>query len=126
MKKLFFFALMMAFLFTTAVADEEDPPPLGKAATINIITEPPNSEVFLGGEPTLLPTSRTAELFAPAFKKYIRVTTNDREVLNTGVIDGSVERIPLTLEAGKQYKIEYQAVDYNGVVRVRNYTIKAY
>ena len=51
MKKLFFFALMMAFLFTTAVADEEDPPPRGKAATINIITEPPNSEVFLGGEP---------------------------------------------------------------------------
>ena len=33
MKKLFFFALMMAFLFTTAVA------------------EPPNSDVFLGGEP---------------------------------------------------------------------------
>ena len=50
MKKLFFFALMMAFLFTTAVADEEDPPPRGKAATINIITEPPNSDVFLGGE----------------------------------------------------------------------------
>jgi hypothetical protein len=51
MKKLYIFALMMAFLFTTVVADEEDPPPRGKAATINIITEPPNSEVFLGGEP---------------------------------------------------------------------------
>ncbi len=51
MKKLYIFALMMAFLFTSVVADEEDPPPRGKAATINIITEPPNSEVFLGGEP---------------------------------------------------------------------------
>ena len=51
MKKLFFFALMMAFLFTTAVADDDDPPPRGKSATINIITEPPNSDVFLGGEP---------------------------------------------------------------------------
>ena len=51
MKKLYIFALMMAFLFTTVVADEEDPPPRGKAATINIITEPPNSEVFLCGEP---------------------------------------------------------------------------
>ena len=51
MKKLYIFALMMAFLFTTVVADEEDPPPRGKAATINIITEPPNSDVFLGGEP---------------------------------------------------------------------------
>ena len=51
MKKLFFFALMMAFLFTTAVADEEDPPPRGKSALVNIVTEPPNSDVFLGGEP---------------------------------------------------------------------------
>ena len=51
MKKLYIFALMMAFLFSSVVADEEDPPPRGKAATINIITEPPNSDVFLGGEP---------------------------------------------------------------------------
>jgi len=51
MKKLYIFALMMAFLFTTVVADEDDPPPRGKAATVNIITEPPNSEVFLGNEP---------------------------------------------------------------------------
>jgi len=50
MKKLYIFALMMAFLFTTAVADEEDPPPRGKSATINVITEPPNCEVYLGGE----------------------------------------------------------------------------
>ena len=51
MKKLYIFALMMAFLFTSAIAEEdENPPPRGKAATINIITEPPNSEVYLGGE----------------------------------------------------------------------------
>ena len=50
MKMLYIFALMMAFLFTTAVADEEDPPPRGKSATVNIITEPPYCEVFLGGE----------------------------------------------------------------------------
>ena len=49
MKKLYIFALMVAFLFTSAVADD-DPPPRGKAATVNIITEPPNSEVYLGGE----------------------------------------------------------------------------
>ena len=51
MKKLFFFFFILAFLFTTAVADEEDPPPRGKSAIVNIITEPPNSDVFLGGEP---------------------------------------------------------------------------
>ncbi|MCQ2106274.1 MAG: PEGA domain-containing protein [Fibrobacter sp.] len=51
MKKMFFFALMMAFLFTTAIADDDDPPPRGKNAVINIITNPPNSDVYLGGEP---------------------------------------------------------------------------
>ena len=50
MKKLYIFALLVAFLFTAAVADD-DPPPRGKAATITIITNPPNSDVFLGGEP---------------------------------------------------------------------------
>lgn len=50
MKKLYIFALLVAFLFTAAVADE-DPPPRGKAAVVNITTEPPNSDVFLGGEP---------------------------------------------------------------------------
>ena len=50
MKKLYIFALMVAFLVTSAVADD-DPPPRGKAATVTIITNPPNSDVFLGGEP---------------------------------------------------------------------------
>ena len=49
MKKLYIFALMVAFLVTAAVADD-DPPPRGKAATVTIITNPPNSEVYLGGE----------------------------------------------------------------------------
>ena len=49
MKKLYILALMVAFLFTSAVADE-DPPPRGKAATVTIITNPPNSDVYLGGE----------------------------------------------------------------------------
>lgn len=49
MKKLYIFALLVAFLFTAAVADE-DPPPRGKPAIVNIITEPPNSDVYLGNE----------------------------------------------------------------------------
>ena len=50
MKKLYVFALLVAFLFTSAVADD-DPPPRGKAAVVTIITNPPNSDVYLGGEP---------------------------------------------------------------------------
>ena len=49
MKKLYILALMVAFLFTSAVADD-DPPPRGKAANVTIITNPPNSDVYLGGE----------------------------------------------------------------------------
>lgn len=49
MKKIFVFALMVAFMFTAAVADD-DPPPRGKPATVTIITNPPNSDVYLGGE----------------------------------------------------------------------------
>jgi hypothetical protein len=78
------------------------------------------------GEILLVPTSRTAEVFAPAYKKYIKVTCDGEEVegeLLNKVIDGTVLAIPLTLESGKKYEIEYQAVDYTGVTRVKNYTI---
>lgn len=78
------------------------------------------------GEILLVPTSRSAEVFAPAYKKYIKVTCDGEEVegeLLNKVIDGTVLAIPLTLESGKKYEIEYQAVDYTGVTRVKNYTI---
>ena len=78
------------------------------------------------GEILLVPTSRTAEVFAPAYKKFVKVTCDGEEIegeLLNKVIDGSVLAIPLTLEAGKTYEIEYQAVDYTGVTRVKNYTI---
>lgn len=78
------------------------------------------------GEILLVPTSRSAEVFAPAYKKYIEVKCDgeivEGELLNK-VIDGTVLAIPLTLESGKKYEIEYQAVDYTGVTRVKNYTI---
>lgn len=49
MKKLSILALLVAFLFSAAVADD-DPPPRGKPATITVITNPPNSDVYLGSE----------------------------------------------------------------------------
>ena len=74
------------------------------------------------GEILLVPTSRTAEVFAPAYKKYLKVTS-DGETLLEEVYDGTTLAVPFTLESGKKYEIEYQAVDYTGVVRVKNYTI---
>jgi hypothetical protein len=78
------------------------------------------------GKVTLLPTSRSAELFAPAYKKYVDIKENGVRLSGENldkVIDGSVDRIYLELKPGKRYDIEYQAVDFKGVVRVRHYVI---
>ena len=74
------------------------------------------------GDILLVPTSRTAEIFAPAYKKYLKVTS-DGETLLEQVYDGTTLAVPFTVEPGKTYEIEYQAVDFTGVVRVKNYTI---
>lgn len=72
------------------------------------------------GEITLIPTSYTCEIFAPAFKKFIQV--NDE----TGkVYDGTITEIPLKVEAGKTYNITYEAIDFFGKVRKNTYTITA-
>ena len=86
------------------------------------------------GEITLIPSSWTVELFAPAYKKYVVVKSVDGnpvkadDPVNAGllgkVIPGSVYRIPFTVEAGKSYEIEYSALDYEGNVRTLNYYIK--
>ena len=86
------------------------------------------------GEITLIPSSWTVELFAPAYKKYVVVKSVDGnpvkadDPVNAGllgkVIPGSVYQIPFTVEAGKSYEIEYSALDYEGNVRTLNYYIK--
>ena len=87
------------------------------------------------GEVKLFPTSWTAELLAPAFKKYVALTevtdlngTSLNEVVNTGnmgkIIDGKINTIPFTIEAGKIYTIVYTAMDYSGLTRTLTYTIK--
>ena len=90
--------------------------------------------VYDAGEITLIPSSWTVELLAPAYKKYVVVTSVDgKEVtpddpVNAGllgkVIPGSVNQIPLTIEAGKTYAIQYSALDYEGNTRTLNYYIK--
>ena len=90
------------------------------------------------GEILLVPTSRTAEIFSPAYKKFLKITSDGEEIkLNEDIVkelgleeimggyrfDGTTLAIPFTVEPGKTYEIEYQAVDFTGVVRVKNYTI---
>lgn len=49
MKYLSYTALLIAFLAITVVAADE-PPPRGGVGKVTIVTDPPNSQVFLGGE----------------------------------------------------------------------------
>ena len=90
---------------------------------------------YKAGEIKLIPTSWTVELLAPAYKKYVVVTSVDgKEVtpddpvnaseLLGKVIPGSVNQIPFTIEAGKSYTIQYSALDYEGNTRTLNYYIK--
>lgn len=82
MKKLYIFALMVAFLFTAAVADE-DPPPRDKPAVVNIITNPPNSDVYLGGE--LLGKSPIENLSVKSGRQTLVVIDQGFELVNQRV-----------------------------------------
>ena len=89
---------------------------------------------YPAGEIKFLPTSWTAEILAPAFKKYVAVVEVDgvnvkaNDEVNAGlmgkVIPGSVKEIPFIIEEGKTYKIQYSAVDYEGNIRTLYYVIR--
>jgi hypothetical protein len=72
----------------------------------------------------ILMTSRSGELFAPAYKKYLRIISPDKGIELEEIYDGSVKEVPFTLRSGVEYGIKYEAVDYDGVVRTKYYTIK--
>ena len=80
------------------------------------------------GDITLIPTSYTAEIIAPAFKKFVKVECDGQEIsgenLST-VIDGSICEINLKVEAGKNYKVTYDAIDFFGKKRSNVYFISA-
>jgi hypothetical protein len=83
------------------------------------------------GTITLLPTSYTGELLAPAYKKFIAVVeVNDAPATaadNAGqlgtILDGSVQQVEMKVEAGKKYKVAYSTVDYKGNIVTEYYTI---
>jgi len=73
------------------------------------------------GKVTLLPTSVTNELLAPAFKKYIAVNGKG-EILTNG--DPNFKKYEITLEKGEN-KIVYAALDFYGNQVVKTYTVNA-
>lgn len=78
---------------------------------------------FVGtGAITLYPTSWTAELFAPAYKKSISVlekgatvTLADGTTSAAEPFDGSINKVIFNATKAGEYTIVYKAIDYSGV-----------
>ncbi|MBO5978478.1 MAG: hypothetical protein J6Q26_08375 [Bacteroidales bacterium] len=87
---------------------------------------------------TLVPTSYTAEILAPAMKKYVAVTAafdkdgNSVESVaraaNTGdlntVLDGQTRAINFNGQSGYTYEITYSAVDFSGYISNTKYYVQ--
>ena len=75
------------------------------------------------GAITLVATSYTGEMLAPAWKKHICVEGEDASVNVSGVIDGAQKVITFTAKPGK-YTINYDAIDFYGKVRNKKYYVE--
>jgi len=73
---------------------------------------------FKAGNYKLLPTSYSAEIFAPAYKKWIEINGKGQ------LYEGSVKSIDFEIKAGETYNIVFEAVDFYGNVVKNEYTIK--
>lgn len=83
---------------------------------------------------SLVATSYTAELVAPAYKKWVQVkavdgggsaTISDGDNKGEGIlIDGGTNALVLSADAGTTYEIVYSAVDYYGYVAAKKYYVK--
>ena len=80
----------------------------------------------------LVPTTYTAEVLAPASKKYVAITAVDGSTANlaaanTGdlnkVLEGNVRAVEFNGEAGKTYELTYAALDYAGNVSTTKYYV---
>ena len=90
------------------------------------------------GAIALRPTSYTAEIFAPAYKKYVAVTNawdldgtteistefaNEGLNMNT-VLEGSETNVVFQADKPGIYEIVYSAVDFSGMVVTRTFYVK--
>ena len=77
----------------------------------------------------LVASSYTGEIFAPAFKKYVHVTSFPTGAHFTGtnlnkVIYGNLHKIGFEADKEGTYEITYEAVDYSGVKVAKKFYVK--
>ena len=77
------------------------------------------------GSVNLVPTTYTAELFAPAYKKYIQVNSLDggKASVSNSLLDFKQRAVTFTAEKGK-YEIIYSAIDFYGKIVAKKYYVE--
>ncbi len=93
-----------------------------------LLSQSETRPVEVANELTLVPTTYSGELLAPAYKKYVAITavngsTDNLAAVNAAagedlnkVLDGDVREITFKGESGNTYEITYSALDYAGFV----------
>ena len=77
----------------------------------------------------LVASSYTGEIFAPAYKKYVHVTSSPTGAHVSGVnlnkvIDGNLHKIGFEADKAGTYEITYEAVDYSGFKVAKKFYVK--
>lgn len=100
--------------------------------SFGVLSQSKNMPTVIENGAVLVPTTYTAELLAPAFKKYVAITAVDGSTANlaaanTGdlnkVLDGSVRAVEFNGESGKTYELTYAALDYDGNIATVKYYV---
>lgn len=100
--------------------------------SFGVLSQSKNMPTVIENGAVLVPTTYTAELLAPAFKKYVAITAVDGSTANlaaanTGdlnkVLDGNVRAVEFNGESGKTYEVTYAALDYDGNVSTVKYYV---
>lgn len=71
----------------------------------------------VAGQVTVIPTTYSAELLAPIYKRYIRVNDNQGQILDSRTLD-----ITSQLKSGKN-TVRYEAMDYTGNIITKEYVL---
>lgn len=75
------------------------------------------NSVPVSGQVTVIPTTYSAELLAPIYKRYIRVNDNPGQILDSRTLD-----ITSQLKKGPN-EVYYEAMDYTGYIEKQIYTL---
>ena len=95
---------------------------IDKDGNVNRVSGIKAAPYEVSGKVTLKPTTYTAELFAPAYAKFVGCKDITAPGFNE-IITSNMEELKFTPEKGKLYEIVYEAVDYSGVTREHTYYI---